>query len=607
VSSLLPNSVVVDAATDYVFTNTAGSIDGTAGLTKTNAGTLSIQTINNYIGVTTFGGGVLEVSQLTNGDAASPIGSASLDPANLVFHNGTLRYTGSDVSIDRGATFLGTNGVMDVTNSATTLTLTGTLVGGGTLTKAGEGNLIVSGASSSYSGGTILNAGTLTINSALGAGSGAITLNAGNLALGAVKPANPIVAVGGSISGGNAGGLTGIRNVTGSSNLNLSVTTGVFDLNGNMTAYSGTITFINAGGGTVRFNGATGSELATWDLGAGPMDLNIRSSSAANNFGALKGGASTTLSGRSSSDNNGPTTHYIGANGQSTTFDGVIRNGALANQLLAIVKVGGGTLTLSGASTYTGSTTISNGVLALSGDGSIGGTANIYVVAGTVLDVSARNDGTLTLNNNQLLRGNGTIRGSVTANSGSTVSPGTSIGLLTITNVLTLISGSATVMELDATAGTNDVIAVQGGVTYGGTLQIKLVNGTLAAGQIYKLFNAPSGQYSGSFDGGVSPASTNGLTWDTSKLTVDGTLKVIVATKPVIGNISISGSDLSFSGNNGIPNASFNLLSSTDVTLPLSSWTVVGAYTFDGSGNFSFTLSGAFDPNQPQVFYSVQY
>jgi len=42
------------------------------------------------------------------------------------------------------------------------------------------------------------------------------------------------------------------------------------------------------------------------------------------------------------------------------------------------------------------------------------------------------------------------------------------------------------------------------------------------------------------------------------------------------------------------------------VALALNQWTRVVTNTFDGSGNLNFTLSGAFDPNQPQVFYSLQ-
>jgi autotransporter-associated beta strand protein len=499
------------------------------------------------------------------------------------------------------------------------------------LTKIGAGTITLA-ETNGYTGGTVIINGVLALGSNHANNSGGfsgvgptnipVVFNGGTLQLfgynGSTSPNynsfyNPLVVpVGQSgtlqlFSRGPASGNPGLGSpLTGGGTLNLVVNYVRDSLDGDWSAFTGLInvTGKNVSGDEFRINNKFGYANAAIFLNDGVIMDRASGANPTNDIGELGGTSGALLKGGNSSS--GSPTWRVGFKNTTATFAGMIQNDGFTS----IIKVGTGTWILTGANTYNGLTTVSNGVLALGDgvtDGSIDSSTNIIVLSGAALDVSGRSDKTLMLTGTQTLSGNGVVRGSVTANSGSTVSPGTSIGLLTITNVLTLISGSATVMELDATAGTNDVIAVQGGVTYGGTLQIKLVNGTLAAGQIYKLFNAPSGQYSGSFDGGVSPASTNGLTWDTSKLTVDGTLKVIVATKPVIGNISISGSDLSFSGNNGIPNASFNLLSSTDVTLPLSSWTVVGAYTFDGSGNFSFTLSGAFDPNQPQVFYSVQY
>ena len=59
-----------------------------------------------------------------------------------------------------------------------------------------------------------------------------------------------------------------------------------------------------------------------------------------------------------------PATLTTGGSNASTTFSGVIQDGTGGGGL-GLVKVGGGTLTLSGASTHTGSTTVNGGTLTL--------------------------------------------------------------------------------------------------------------------------------------------------------------------------------------------------------------------------------------------------
>jgi len=72
---------------------------------------------------------------------------------------------------------------------------------------------------------------------------------------------------------------------------------------------------------------------------------------------------------------------------------------------------------------------------------------------------------------------------------------------------------------------------------------------------------------------------------------------------PVIRNISLIGGKLVVSGTNGTISGNFYLLSSTNLTTPLASWTRVSTNVFDGSGNFNITntVGGA-----PQDFYILQ-
>ncbi len=129
---------------------------------------------------------------------------------------------------------------------------------------------------------------------------------------------------------------------------------------------------------------------------------------------------------------------------------------------------------------------------------------------------------TLTLANGQTLRGNGAILGSLTADAGSTVSPGQSVGMLTVTN--TVILQGTTVMEIDKTTGTNDLLGGAASITYGGTLAVSNLSPGFANNDSFKLFDAAS--YAGAFSSITPAIPGSGLEWDTSDLANSGTLRV---------------------------------------------------------------------------------
>lgn len=257
-------------------------------------------------------------------------------------------------------------------------------------------------------------------------------------------------------------------------------------------------------------------------------------------------------------------------------------------------------LVFTATNTYQGITDIRAGMnLALAGNGSIAGSTNISLASGAVLDVSYRADQTLTLAAGQTLQGGGTVNGSLTAGAGSFVAPGGAgaIGALTVTN--TVVLSGTTLMDLNKTAATRDQITCAS-ITYGGTLSLTNLAGTLAAGDSFKLFNAAS--YGGSF-ASVTPAAPGaGLAWDLSQLN-SGIIGVVAAGGPVVNVPQISGGNLILSGSGGPANGTYHVLTSTNVATPLASWTVLTNGVFDGGGNFLSTnaVGGA-----AQQFYIIK-
>ena len=267
-------------------------------------------------------------------------------------------------------------------------------------------------------------------------------------------------------------------------------------------------------------------------------------------------------------------------------------------------QYGGNPLVFAAANTYQGITDIRSGMeLALIGNGSISGSTNISLAASATLDVSGRTDQTLTLALGQTLQGNGTIAGKLTVGAGAIVSPGGAGVIGTLTASSNVVLSGTTMMDVNKTAATSDQITSSGSFSYGGTLSVANLAGTLAAGDSFKLFSGAS--YTGAF-AAINPVTPGaGLIWDTSSLDGNGTLKIAAgAVSPTISGITVSGGNVVISGTNNTGfGGTYHVLTSTNLTLPIASWTVLTNGTFSGSGNFSTTnmLGGS-----RQEFYILQ-
>jgi hypothetical protein len=137
------------------------------------------------------------------------------------------------------------------------------------------------------------------------------------------------------------------------------------------------------------------------------------------------------------------------------------------------------------------------------------------------------------------LGGTGTVAGPVTVSANATLAAAIgAVGTFNINNDVTLLSGAVCSMKVNQGSATNDVIQGIGHLTYGGTLVVTNLSGTLAAGDSFPLFSAAI--YSGSFAAVNPPTPGTGLAWDTTQLATSGTLKVATGVNPNPTNLTVS-------------------------------------------------------------------
>jgi hypothetical protein len=155
-------------------------------------------------------------------------------------------------------------------------------------------------------------------------------------------------------------------------------------------------------------------------------------------------------------------------------------------------------------------------------------------------------------------------------------------------------------VPVNFTLGTNATrIAVAAPLTLNSTVNISTGAG-FGLGT-YTLFT-----YSGFLNGTPTLGTTPALNYYMFALNTNtpGQVNLMVTLpSPVIGNMSLAGTNLIISGTGGVTNGSYYLLSSTNLALPLSQWTRLSTNPFDASGGFSVTNSSGTNAG---IFYLLQ-
>lgn len=337
-------------------------LSGSGGLVKAGAGRLTLNAANTYAGPTLVRGGILSVA------SNDRLGDASVG-AGVTLDGGTLEATSTFSTTDGGiarALTIGANGGTLNVSSGNTLTLSGAIGGTGLLTMDGGGTVLASVAGSHNGGVKIVNNTFVTHAVAGSLGTGQIELVSGAITLGSSRLNNALNVTGtGGVNGGSGGGGADLTTVLGSGTLVLNITTGVFDLEGDMTGFTGTLDVVNAGAGGLRLFGSTLSSGMTLNIGAN-VTVARRGTTTTHNIGALTGQG--TLAAVTATT--GTTTYTIGGKNIDATFEGYVGDsldsttGAVIAQT-AITKVGTGTQTFTGENYYSGLTTVQGGSLVL--------------------------------------------------------------------------------------------------------------------------------------------------------------------------------------------------------------------------------------------------
>jgi autotransporter-associated beta strand protein len=214
------------------------------------------------------------------------------------------------------------------------------------------------------------------------------------------------------------------------------------------------IIITNAGGLTAFVDSATGGNARFITTAGGAFDITSLSSGGTT-AGSIEGAGTFSL---------GSNLLTVGSNNLSTEVSGLIRGTGGS-----LVKVGTGTLTLSGTNSYTGATVVAGGTLSVTGD--------ISSSSGVLVGPTA------------MLSGTGTVPGVLVA--GGTLMPGQSVGTLNVAGNLVFTSAATYLININAvTASQTNVTGIA--ALNGATVQV-VDDKNITKRQVYTLLTATGG------------------------------------------------------------------------------------------------------------------
>ncbi len=449
------------AITTNVDASIASVLAGSVPITKAGAGTLTLTGSNTFSGQLTVQEGTLKVATVNNTSANGPLGN-SANPVILGKTGdvaGTLEYTGATASSTKPFTLAtGGAGVFQVDTGASVLTLSGVIDGSGVLTKTGSGTLKLSNIANTYNGGTDIGDGVLALGSS-----------------GALGTSFPIRFLGGTLqfSAANTADYSGSFSTANyqvynfdTNGQNVTLASPLSSTGGSLTKFGAgklTLAAVNTYGYGTEVNGGTLAVTVDGALGASTGLLRVLNGAIVD-LGTTNQtvDAVTLLLGGKITGSGTLTAASFDISVDATPLT---ISTPLAGPFAILTKSETGTLTLAGANTYGGGTTVSGGKLNFSGGGTLGApTGTLTVMNGAILELAANSQ---TVHTVSLLYG-----GQITSTTGTLTA--TSFDVESGTISAKLEGGSLT--KTDSATVTLSGVNTYGGATHvnAGILQINI-------------------------------------------------------------------------------------------------------------------------------------